>query len=181
MRLTVEAFWNGDWRECGTIEILDAQLGYRGPSIVEYDIDYFTNFAAADYSANGEVGDARAMSVRFPVDLESRYLATWPPFLLDLMLQGHARRKLADHLGLRVDARESDLPLLLRAAGSPVGNVRIKQAAEAERERLKNVTPNAPKISLTMGVPAEVVDFAMSGCAELVGKVLDAAASAPGV
>ncbi|KQU93132.1 phosphatidylinositol kinase [Ensifer sp. Root31] len=140
MRLTVEAFWRSDWRECGTIEILDAQLGYRGPSIVEYDIDYFANFAAADYSANGEVGDARAMSVRFPVDLESRYLATWPPFLLDLMPQGHARRKLAEHLGLRVDDRESDLPLLLRAAGSPVGNVRIKQAAEAERERLKNVT-----------------------------------------
>lgn len=88
MRLTVEAFWRSDWRECGTIEILDAQLGYRGPSIVEYDIDYFANFAAADYSANGEVGDARAMSVRFPVDLECRYLATWPPFLLDLMPQG---------------------------------------------------------------------------------------------
>jgi serine/threonine-protein kinase HipA len=55
------------------------------------------------------------------------------------MPQGHARRKLADHLGLSEGARSSDLPLLLRSAVGGIGNVRIKEAAEAEKQRLHGV------------------------------------------
>jgi serine/threonine-protein kinase HipA len=58
---------------------------------------------------------------------------------LDLMPQGHARRKLAEHLGLAEGSRASDLPLLLRSATGGIGNIRIKEAAEAETERLHGV------------------------------------------
>jgi serine/threonine-protein kinase HipA len=109
-----------------------------GPSIVDYDIDFFTAYAATD-SVRRNVIDARALSVNYPVDLASRHRPTWPAFLLDLMPQGYARRKLSEHLGFPADAREADLPLLLRSGSNPVGNIRIREAAEQERERLADV------------------------------------------
>ncbi|PWJ93764.1 MULTISPECIES: HipA domain-containing protein [Mesorhizobium] len=140
MKLTIETFWKGEWRQSAFLEIDDENHGYRGQSVVEYDVDYFMEHAAADRNAHGDVTDARALSVRYPVDLENRYLPTWPPFLLDLMPQGHARRKLAEHMKIDVESRSSDLPLLIRAAGNPVGNIRIREAAAAEQDRLANVT-----------------------------------------
>ncbi|MEP7453372.1 HipA domain-containing protein [Phyllobacterium sp. SB3] len=55
------------------------------------------------------------------------------------MPQGHARRKLAEHLGLIEASRESDLPLLLRSATGGIGNIRIREAADAEAERLRGM------------------------------------------
>ena len=95
--------------------------------------------ASAELAAGRTVRDYRALSVRCPVDLENRYGRSWPPFLLDLIPQGHARRKLAEHLGLAEGSRASDLPLLLRSATGGIGSIRIKEAAEAETERLHGV------------------------------------------
>lgn len=138
MDLTFEVYLDGAWRESATISIVAPNAGYRGPLIVDYDIDYFTDFAAAE-SLNGPGIDARALSVNHPVDLASRHRATWPAFLLDLMPQGHARRKLSEHLGFPVDSREADITLLLRAASNPVGNLRIREAARDEQRRLADV------------------------------------------
>ncbi|MFS8056375.1 HipA domain-containing protein [Rhizobium sp. BR 317] len=138
MQLGIETFLEGNWHQSGFITIKDKSLGFRGPSIVEYDIDYFMNFAAVA-RLEKQVTDARAMSVNHPVDLENRYRDTWPPFLLDLMPQGHARRKLAEHLRLDVDARASDVALLLRAGGNPVGNMRVTEAVTDELYRLARV------------------------------------------
>jgi serine/threonine-protein kinase HipA len=138
MQLNIETFWRGEWHPSASITIRDEARGVAGPSIVEYDIDFFMHYAATD-RLKGDVIDARALSVNYPVDLENRFRETWAPFLLDLMPQGHARRKLADHMKLDVDARASDLPLLLRAGGNPIGNLRIAEAAAAERDRLSGV------------------------------------------
>ncbi|WEX75223.1 HipA domain-containing protein [Sinorhizobium numidicum] len=176
MNLTVEIHHGGEWHECGSIELMDVARGYRGPSIVDYDLDYFTEFAAADYHRLGRVCDNRAMSVRYPVDLENRYLDTWPPFLLDLMPQGHARKMLSEHLGLEEGARASDFPLLLRAAGNPVGNIRIKEATREEDERLRRVVRVGVTLDDIFGRTDrfdEVVDrFAMiaSGSSGLQGE-----------
>jgi serine/threonine-protein kinase HipA len=139
MKLTIETFWDGQWRESANLMLRQPESGHRSPSDIEYDLDYFVKVAAADRAAKGKVRDARAVSVRCPVDLESRHLETWPPFLLDLMPQGHARRKLVEHLHLKPDAPETDLPLLMRAAGNSIGNHRIREAAVAETERLAGV------------------------------------------
>jgi serine/threonine-protein kinase HipA len=138
MELTLETYWQGTWRESGAVALLQPDAGYLGASIVDYDIEFFSEFAAAD-NLHGAVVDARALSVNYPVDLATRHRTTWPAFLLDLMPQGHARRKLSEHLGYPTDAREADLPLLLRAGGNPVGNIRIKEAAEQEWTRIKDI------------------------------------------
>lgn len=139
MRLTLQTHFDGKWHHAATLELKDDAAGFQGASIVDYDLDYFVTVASAEFSVGKTVRDHRALSVRYPVDLENRYSRSWPPFLLDLMPQGHARRKLAEHLGLDEGSRASDLPLLLRSATGGIGNIRIKEAAEAETERLRGV------------------------------------------
>jgi serine/threonine-protein kinase HipA len=139
MQLTLEIHFDGHWREAATLELRDEALGYRGAAVVDYHLEYFVEAAAQDFGKGQVVRDCRAFSVGCPVDLENRFSRHWPPFLLDLMPQGHARRMLAAHLGLEEGARQSDIPLLLRAASGGIGNVRIKSAADAEAERLHGV------------------------------------------
>ncbi|MFK0684011.1 HipA domain-containing protein [Ochrobactrum sp. BD67] len=139
MRLTLQVHFNGEWHDAATLELNDDATGFNGASIVDYDLDYFITVASAEFAVGKAVRDHRALSVRYPVDLENRYSRSWPPFLLDLMPQGHARRKLAEHLGLAESSRASDLPLLLRSATGGIGNIRIKEAADAEMERLHGV------------------------------------------
>ncbi|WCK79878.1 type II toxin-antitoxin system HipA family toxin [Agrobacterium fabrum] len=139
MRLTLQTHFYGQWHQAATLELKDDAAGFQGASIVDYDLDYFVTVASAEFAGGKTVRDHRALSVRYPVDLENRYSRSWPPFLLDLMPQGHARRKLAEHLSLAEGSRASDLPLLLRSATGGIGNIRIKEAAEAETERLRGV------------------------------------------
>ncbi|HLP69044.1 MAG TPA: HipA domain-containing protein [Rhizobium sp.] len=139
MHLTLQTHFYGEWHHAATLELKDDEAGFQGASIVDYDLDYFVTVASAEFAAGKTVRDHRALSVRYPVDLENRYSRSWPPFLLDLMPQGHARQKLAEHLGLAEGSRASDLPLLLRSATGGIGNIRIKEAAEAETERLRGV------------------------------------------
>jgi serine/threonine-protein kinase HipA len=139
MRLTLQTYFEGEWHQAAMLELNDDAAGYKGASIVDYDLDYFITAASQEFAAGKTVCDFRALSVGYPVDLENRYSHNWPPFLLDLMPQGHARRKLAEHLGLIEASRASDLPLLLRSATGGIGNIRIKEAADAEAERLREV------------------------------------------
>ncbi|WP_436257147.1 type II toxin-antitoxin system HipA family toxin [Neorhizobium sp. LjRoot104] len=139
MLLTLQTHFNGEWHHAATLDVKDDAAGFRGVSIVDYDLDYFVTVASAEFAAGKTVRDHRALSVRYPVDLENRYRRSWPPFLLDLMPQGHARRKLAEHLALAEGSHASDLPLLLRSATGGIGNIRIKEAAGAETERLRGV------------------------------------------
>ena len=139
MQLTLQVHRDGEWRGAATLQLHDESAGYAGASVVDYDLDYFFEAASVDFADGKTVSDHRALSVFYPVDLENRYSRHWPPFLLDLMPQGHARRKLAGHLGLNEASREADLPLLLRTATGGIGNIRIKQAADAEVDRLREV------------------------------------------
>jgi serine/threonine-protein kinase HipA len=139
MRLTLQIHFAHEWHHAATLEINDDDAGYQGASIVDYDLDYFIAAASREFALGNAVCDLRALSVQYPVDLENRYSRHWPPFVLDLMPQGHARRKLAEHLGLIEASRASDLPLLLRSATGGIGNVRIKEAADAEAQRLHGV------------------------------------------
>lgn len=139
MRLTLQTHFDGEWHHSATLELKDDTAGFQGASIVDYDLEYFVTTASAEFAAGKTIRDHRALSVRYPVDLENRYSRSWPPFLLDLMPQGHARRKLAEHLSLAEGSRASDLPLLLRSATGGIGNIRIKEAADAEVERLRGV------------------------------------------
>ena len=145
MRLALQLYFSGVWHQAATLELKDDAAGYQGASVVDYDLDYFVSVASAEFAAGNAVRDRRALSVCTPVDLENRYSSRWPAFLLDLMPQGHARRKLAEHLGLEEGSRASDLPLLLRSATGGIANIRIKEAADDEAERLRDV----PRLGVT--------------------------------
>ncbi len=176
MRLTIQLHHGGTWHDAATLTLADADAGVAGSSVVSYEANYFLEHGAIPLSEGQPLTDARAVSVMSPVDLEDRSYPGWPPFLLDLMPQGHARRKLSEHLGINPDAPSSEVRLLLRGAGAPVGNLRIKEAAEAEAERLHD----APRQGVTRDdildkseVFLEVVDrFAMvaSGSSGLQGE-----------
>jgi len=146
MHLTLQLYHGGEWHDAATLTLRDPALGAKGPSTVSYEPGYFSEHGAIPLSEGRSLVDARAVSVLCPVDLEDRYYdRSWPPFLLDLMPQGHARRKLSDHLGLNPDSAASEIHLLLHGAGAPVGNLRIKEAADREADRLRD----APRIGVT--------------------------------
>lgn len=84
------------------------------------------------------------------------------------MPQGHARRKLAEHLEPNDASREADLPLLLRAATGGIGNIRIKEAADAEAARLREVQ----RQGVTENDILERTDHFMARCAEIADGVL---------
>lgn len=139
MQLSLQIHGDGAWHQAATLQLDDEAAGYAGASVVDYDLDYFVAAASIDFGKGRSVCDHRALSVGYPVDLENRYRRRWPPFLLDLMPQGHARRTLAADLGLDAASRAADIPLLFRGATGAIGNVRIKEATDAEVERLAGV------------------------------------------
>jgi serine/threonine-protein kinase HipA len=114
--------------------LINPDAGWRGATKLEYEAAYVFE---VDPDFTSGVRGLAALSVRFPPSLKIHSYTNWPPFLLDLLPQGHARKVLAEVLGLNQDSLACDTALLLRAGGSPIGNIRIKQAWDAERKRLK--------------------------------------------
>lgn len=136
-RLSLQIHVDGTWHDAALLEVEDTGRGIGSATTLEYDTSYYFAFGHEAFAAGHPVIDRRALSVRHPIDLSGTRLRTWPPFLLDLLPQGHARRQLAATLGLDADRRASDFPLLLRGASVPIGNVRVKEAWAAEQERLR--------------------------------------------
>jgi serine/threonine-protein kinase HipA len=135
--ITIQIHINGRWNDAARLTLIKPDAGWRGATKLRYEDAYVFE---TDPDFTSEVRGLAALTVRFPPSLETRSYTHWPPFLLDLLPQGHARKVLAKALGLNQDSHSCDTPLLLRAGGSPIGNLRIKQARDAERKRLKGKT-----------------------------------------
>jgi len=138
MELALQIFVDGAWRDAGTIILIDPNAGIAGRSRFSYDALYFADFAAADFHEDIVVADRRAASLRHPVSLDNFEEESWPPFLIDLIPQGPARRRVATRQGLAEDDPALDIHLLQHAAGNPIGNIRILAAWEAEKERTRD-------------------------------------------
>lgn len=106
---------DGAWQPCAEIALRDATKPSRyGPMTLRYEPDYaIRNLHARDF---------RAVGVRSPVDLAVHPFAAWPSFLIDLVPQGAARKRLerASPAGL------TDWELLERGAVNPAGNLRVR-------------------------------------------------------
>jgi serine/threonine-protein kinase HipA len=75
--------------------------------------------------------DARATCVRWPVGLEPLEVQHWPVFLIDMLPQGFGRQELLRRIGQSPSAGvAADWRLLLAGAGNPIGNLRVKEAAQ---------------------------------------------------
>ncbi|WP_419899182.1 type II toxin-antitoxin system HipA family toxin [Roseomonas sp. USHLN139] len=142
--LTFQLHADGRWNDVARLTLNDPDQGWQGASQLVHDDAWVFE---ADPEITGGLRGWKALSVRLPPSLALHRFRSWPPFLLDLLPQGHARKVLAGVLGLPQDAAACDTPLLLRAAGGPIGNIRIRQAWEAERKRLKQA-PTHPGLTL---------------------------------
>ncbi len=75
--------------------------------------------------------DAHALCAGWPVGLEPLQVPHWPVFLIDLLPQGFGRQELLQRIGQSPLAGvTADWPLLLAGAGNPIGNLRVKEAAQ---------------------------------------------------
>ncbi|WP_158258404.1 HipA N-terminal domain-containing protein [Rhodopila globiformis] len=88
--------------------------GHNDASTFDYDMQYCLQH---DPAMAGNVIGATALSVRLPLSLEWQKFSHWPPFLLDVLPQGHARQRLAKAMNLNPDSSACELPLLLRVGG----------------------------------------------------------------
>ncbi|HEY5754407.1 MAG TPA: HipA N-terminal domain-containing protein [Steroidobacter sp.] len=104
--MKIEVYLEGQWQHCAD---LTGEPGNRQRQVrLTYDADY----AAEHIFAR----DLRAVSVRLPVDFGERTCATWPAFLIDLLPQGAARRRLER----AAETELSEWDLLQRGALNPV-------------------------------------------------------------
>jgi serine/threonine-protein kinase HipA len=101
----------GGWLHCAD---LTGTPGGRSQSV---KLAYAPDFAISHFLAR----DHRALTVRLPVDLGTRELPSWPAFLMDLLPQGAARRRLERDVASGL----TEWDLLERGAFNPAGNLRI--------------------------------------------------------
>lgn len=150
--LTMQIHHGGRWHDAATLDVMNPALGIASSCTLDYDLTYFSDVAAIDLADGHAVIDVRALSVGTPVDMEFRSLPRWPAFILDLLPQGQARRRLAQDLGFNnPDLPNVEVPLLLRGGGSPIGNIRIREAWEQEQIRVATeVAQTGPCPGLTM-------------------------------
>ncbi len=121
---TIQLFADAAWRDVGSVSLMGPEeRGWRSKT--------YTGYAASWALEHGGARDAHAFSCRFPVGLQAFEHPHWPVFLIDMLPQGFGREELLRKLDLPVTAAESaDWKLLLAGAGNPVGNLRVREAAE---------------------------------------------------
>jgi len=134
--LHIQMHHSGNWHNAARVELADAQLGIAGASLTEYETNYvFGDWNTAGLASSKPVIDGHALSVALPVGLDPHRGTRWPAFLVDMMPQGHVRRRIAEELKASPDDPKIDIALLLRGAGNSIGNLRIREAWEQEQER----------------------------------------------
>ena len=134
----IQVYHQGGWLDAAELQFQEPDKGIGGRTSLSYLTAYFVENAAVEF-LDEEIVDLRALSVELPIDLNIHTTSNWPAFLLDLLPQGAARQRLVKTIftkAVKADSPEVEVPLLLRAAGAPIGNIRIKEAWEQEQERI---------------------------------------------
>ena len=96
----LELYLDGSWHRCA--ELTGTPGDRQQPVQLTYSVDYAMERLFAR--------DFRAVSTRLPVDLGSRRYTTWPAFLIDLLPQGAARRRLERTEGVQLSRTTDELP-----------------------------------------------------------------------
>lgn len=125
MKVDIEIFHHDKWHLAATFSLLEDiawKKGYAAPGLLTYDTQY-----AVDHINQFGI---TAISVCYPVDFALIKTQAWPAFLLDLLPSGAGRRAILHLLNQADLGPQSDWNLLLKGAGNPPGNLRIKQAAQ---------------------------------------------------
>ncbi len=112
------------WHDVASVDLRGQQgEGWKASTYSGYTVDWAVQHAGAI--------DARALCARWPVGLEPLQQVHWPVFLIDMLPQGFGRRELLQRLGQSpLAGAVADWQLLLAGAGNPIGNLRVKEAAQ---------------------------------------------------
>jgi serine/threonine-protein kinase HipA len=124
----LELYLDDTWHAVASIRLMGAaERGWEAGTDVGYSAGYALNHEGRR--------DAAALSVNLPVSLETTRTGSWPPFLTDLLPQGFGRQELLRQLGMpETAAASADWRLLLAGAGNPIGNIRVREAADRLKE-----------------------------------------------
>jgi serine/threonine-protein kinase HipA len=119
--MRIEIFLEGQWQLCAEIALVDSAKPSRYGAIT---LRYAGRYAPRHLFKKG----IEALSVRLPVNMQVYSFPRWPAFLIDLLPQGAAKRRLERGL----ETSLSEWELLERGALNPVGNLRIRPPATVD-------------------------------------------------
>lgn len=120
---TLQLHAGGAWRDVASVSLL-------GPAADGWKAKTYSGYAVDWAFAHAGTGDAHALCARRPVGLEPVQEAHWPVYLIDMLPQGFGRQELLRRIGRSPTAGVAeDWRLLLAGAGNPIGNLRVKEAA----------------------------------------------------
>jgi len=121
---TLQLHASGAWHDVASVRLLaPAGKGWKAGSYSGYAVEWAFEYAGAT--------DAHALCASWPVGLEPMQAPHWPVFLIDMLPQGFGRQELLRRIGLPATAGAvADWGLLLAGAGNPIGNLRVKEAAQ---------------------------------------------------
>jgi serine/threonine-protein kinase HipA len=128
--LTLQIYTAGNWHDAMILSFDSPEKGFESRCSFGYETPYLVE------NIEG-IGTpfAKAVSARFPLDWEGKRSCA-PAFLHDIAPAGAAKKFLLTHIGRDKPADVSaDLYLLARSTPAPIGNMRIKESAEAVDQR----------------------------------------------
>lgn len=145
---TLQLFLDSQWHDvAGVLLLTPSEAGWQANTYTGYAVEW-----AVDWVGRR---DSHALGSQFPVGIQPWKLEHWPVFLLDLLPQGYGRGELLRQLGLPETAQAAaDWTLLTAGAGNPIGNLRIKEAAQWLLDRTE-----APRGFTEVEIAARSDDF----------------------
>jgi serine/threonine-protein kinase HipA len=121
---TLQLHAQGAWHDVASVRLHGKENeGWKAGTYSGYAVEWAFQHASAS--------DAHALCARWPVGLEPLQVPHWPVFLIDMLPQGFGRQELLQRIGQSPLAGvPADWQLLLAGAGNPIGNLRVKEAAQ---------------------------------------------------
>ncbi|PAU78649.1 hypothetical protein CK501_13245 [Halovibrio salipaludis] len=141
--LTLQAFWADEWHDAADVVFSEPELGLLSNNIrISYRsgyVDKALDLRPLPAGEHLELFDERALSINLPASFLGDYIGSdVVAFLRDIIPQGAGRRHLARVLGYPENIEQSaDIPLLREGCITPIGNLRIREAAESFQQRLE--------------------------------------------
>ena len=128
--LTLQIFSAGKWHDAMILRFDKPEKGFESRCSFGYETPYLVENVEAIGSPF-----SKAVSALYPLDWEGRRSST-PAFVYDIAPAGAAKRFLLARLGQEKPAHiGADLYLLGQSTPAPIGNMRVKESAEAVDER----------------------------------------------
>jgi len=121
---TLQLHAHGAWHDVAGVRLHgNENEGWKARTYSGYAVEWAFQHAGAT--------DAHALCAGWPVGLEPLQIPHWPVFLIDMLPQGFGRQELLQRIGQSPLAGvTADWQLLLAGAGNPIGNLRVKEAAQ---------------------------------------------------